>query len=157
MPTVDPLSLDLATLAVLTGDAATAHLLQRIRDAGHPGIRVSHGYIIQRLVDAEPTVGELGEALGVTQQAASKSINELEDLGYVERRTDGVDSRVRRVTLTAKGLDVLAVGRRARAELEAALPGRDLIAAKRALADLLHRVGGLEAVRGRRAPLRREE
>ena len=54
-------------------------------------------------------MGELAEALGVTQQAASKSVLELEKLGYVERQPDLVDSRVRRIATHATLGDVRPV------------------------------------------------
>lgn len=155
MTRVDPSSIDLATLAMLAGTAATEHLLAEIRRAEHGAVRTSHGYVFQQLIDGTPTVGALAEALGVTQQAASKFVVELEGLGYVERRPDEHDSRIRRVALTKKGWAVVRRGRDARAKLdralEAELGARTMREARRALVALLERTGGLEAVRSRRA------
>src|SRR6478672_2249634 len=50
MPTVDLHALDLATLAWLAGSAANEHLLQQLRAAGHPDIRIAHGYVFQHLL-----------------------------------------------------------------------------------------------------------
>jgi DNA-binding MarR family transcriptional regulator len=149
---VDPTALDLPTLVSLAGTAVTDHLLDRVRDAGFAGVRGSHGYVIQRLVASEPTVGELAEALGVSQQAASKTVADMETLGFVERRADPSDHRIRRIALTDRGRDVLEVGRRERARLERELGAShaDLAAARRVLGALLDRVGGTEAVRRRR-------
>jgi DNA-binding MarR family transcriptional regulator len=148
----DP-QLDLATLAFIAGSAANEVLLRRIRDAGHPGLRISHGYVFQRLIAGQPTVGELAASLGVTQQAASKAARELEDLGYVDRYADAADGRVTRLVLTAKGTDAVAVARRVRDELQGDLAetinARDLAAARRALTALLDLVGGAESVRTR--------
>ena len=47
----------------------------------------------------------------MTSQAVSKSVRELEALGYVERWSDPADGRVRRVALTDKGRAVLEAGR----------------------------------------------
>ena len=155
---VEPTSVDLATLSALAGDLSSEYLLQRVRERRHPFVRISHGYVFQHLIDATPTVTELAQRLGVTQQAASKSVVELEQLGYIVRQADSVDNRVRRVTLTPAGREVVETGRDARAGLESRLReivgDDDLAAAKRAIAVLLDEVGGIEAVRGRRVRAR---
>ena len=153
MPEVDPAELDLPTLASLAGAAANRHMLRRLRDDGYVGVRTSHGYVIQNLIDESPTVGELADRLGVTQQAASKVVGEMEGMGLVTRDSDRSDSRVRRVTLTARGQALLTAGRTARAELERAVVANvgDLAAAKQALLSLLQETGDLAAVTRRRA------
>jgi DNA-binding MarR family transcriptional regulator len=152
VPELDPDELDLPTLAALAGSAANQHLLQRLRDQGYTGVRTSHGYVIQNLIEESPTVGELADRLGVTQQAASKTVVEMEALGLVTRVPDPGDSRVRRVTLAARGQALLAAGRAARGELEQAVEAEvgDLVAAKRALVSLLAQTGQMAAVLRRR-------
>jgi len=144
-------------LAALAGLSANEHLLTRVRAAGHPQIRNSHGYVFQCLIDGPRAVGEIAQQLGVTQQAASKAVLELETLGYVERRLDAQDSRVRQVALTSKGRQVIERGRASRAALEAELIAelgpRTVASARRALLALLQHTGGLEAVAGRRVKL----
>ena len=152
MEPVDLGHLDLATLAALAGDAASSHLLEEVRRHGQ--VRVSHGYVVQLLVGGTPTIGELAQQLGVTQQAASKSVVELERLGYVERVVDAGDSRVRRVRLTSQGRRVVADARRARARLEARLErtvgAARLEVARDVLIALLEEVGATDAVANRR-------
>jgi DNA-binding MarR family transcriptional regulator len=152
MSEVDPAELDLPTLASLAGAAANRHLLRRLHDDGYVGVRTSHGYVIQNLIDETPTVGELADRLGVTQQAASKVVGEMEGMGLVTRDPDPSDSRVRRVTLTAHGQALLTAGRTARADLEGAVAANigDLAAAKQALLGLLEETGDLAAVTRRR-------
>ena len=154
MASLDPASIDLPTLTALAGASANEYLLARVRGAGHESIRMSHGYVFQHLIGGSPTVSELAEALGVTQQAASKSVLELEKLGYVERRPDPADSRVRFIALTAKGRAVIARGRAARAKLEADLAAeiglRAMAQARRAMLALLERTGGIAAIANRR-------
>lgn len=150
---IEPADLDLATLAFVVGTAANEHLLSAVRDAGYPDVRIAHGYVFQRLLEGTPTVGELATALGVTQQAASKSARELERLGYVVRRTDPADGRVTRLELSARGRGAVEAARSARAELErelAALVGDTRVAATRdVLTTLLDHVGGVTRVRRR--------
>ena len=64
---------------------------------GFTGLRFSHGFLVQRLVEAEQAIAALAAALEVTQQAVSKTVAELEGLGYVRRRPDPRDARVRLV------------------------------------------------------------
>ncbi len=152
MAELDPAGLDLPTLAALAGAAANDHVLRRLRDEGFAGVRVSYGYVIQNLIGEQPTLGELATRLGVSQQAASKSVAEMEDLGLVARTADPADSRVRRVGLTDHGRALLSAARTARAELERAVAvnADDLAAAKRTLVGLLEQTGELGTVSRRR-------
>jgi DNA-binding MarR family transcriptional regulator len=153
MSEVNPAELDLPTLASLAGAAANQHLLRRLHENGYPGVRTSHGYVIQNLIGETPTVGELAGRLGVTQQAASKIVVEMEAMGLVTRESDRSDSRVRRIALTSGGQALLAAGRAARAALEQAVEAEvgDLADVKRALLALLDQTGDLAAITRRRA------
>jgi DNA-binding MarR family transcriptional regulator len=153
---MEPQDLDLPTLAGLAGSGTTRLLLERIADAGYLGVLPSHGYVIQLLVEGEPTISMLAEALGITQQGASKQVGELERLGYVERVSVPGDQRVRKVRLTEAGRGVLEAGRQARAELEAQIVAkvgpRNVTAAKKALVALLEIEGLSDRVRTRTVP-----
>jgi DNA-binding MarR family transcriptional regulator len=89
----------------------------------------------------------------VTQQAASKTVAELEQLGYVEETTSE-DARVRRVQLSARGRASVEKSRSLRAELEERFKrdhGRRAVdEARKLLAGVLASLGGAEAVRSRR-------
>ena len=149
--------LDLPTMVSLIGPAVVQRLLHDVGEAGHEGVKPSHGYVIQRLVDDQPTIGELAEALGMTQQGASKQVADLERLGYAERVPGVRDQRVRTVRLTAAGRGVLTAGRSARSRLEAQVTelvgADDVAAAKRALAAMFGLVGLAEQVATRSVPL----
>src|SRR6476661_8916638 len=108
---MDPYDLDLPTLTALAGNGIVRTILDRIEAAGFEGVKPSHGYVIQRLVEDEPTITALAESLGMTQQGASKQVRDLELLGYVERVAVPGDQRSRRVRLTAAGAGVLDAGR----------------------------------------------
>ena len=154
---MDPRDIDLPTLTSLAGNGVVRRLLADLAREGFVGVRVSHGYVFQRLVDAEPTITELAESLGMTQQGASKQVRDLEDLGFVERRPVPGDARARRVRLTERGRGVVDAGRRARAALEAELVDRvgvqDVRVAREVLAALLRLTGLEDDARGRRVPL----
>jgi DNA-binding MarR family transcriptional regulator len=151
---LDPQDLDLGSLALFVGNAAAARVQAELEAAGFTGLRSSHGYLFQHLVEAEPTIGELAALMRMTQQAVSKTVAELEGLGYVERVPDARDGRIRRIRLTARGTDAINAARRSRAgldELVRARFGDDRLAEARAvLAEVLDALGGVEEVRLRR-------
>ncbi|QYC45723.1 MarR family protein [Nonomuraea coxensis DSM 45129] len=74
---------------------------------GHPHIRPMHGFVMQAIGPEGTTAVELGRALGVSKQAAGKTVESLERVGYVERATDPADSRRKIVRLTPYGMDAL--------------------------------------------------
>lgn len=101
-----PLQLFAAFRAII--DAAHADLARH----GHPDVKPMHGFVFQAIGTHGTTAVELGARLGVSKQAAGKTIANLEKQGYVERGTDPNDARRKTVRLTAKGLDMLAVSAR---------------------------------------------
>jgi len=152
-PLLDPQQLDTGTLALFVGQAATALVQEQLASEGFGDLRFSHGYVFQHLIDGEPTVGELAAQLGMTQQGASKSVAELERLGYCERVPDTADARIRRVRLTGRGQEAVAAARQSRAALDQRLASRfgeqRLTEHREILARLLDELGGTAAVQRR--------
>ncbi|MCX5602468.1 MarR family winged helix-turn-helix transcriptional regulator [Streptomyces phaeochromogenes] len=150
---LDPRDLDTGALALFVGFAATSAVQAELAANGFPDLRMSHGYVFQRLLHTEPTIGDLAEKLDMTQQGASKAVAELERLGYTERLPDPHDARIRRVTLTARGHEAVTAARHARAAQEERLRQRfgttALDAARTLLAELLDDFGGTAAVQRR--------
>jgi DNA-binding MarR family transcriptional regulator len=75
---------------------------------GHPDARPVHGFAMQAIGIGGATATELGRRLGVSKQAAGKTVDRLIALGYAERADDPRDARRKIVRLTARGLDCLA-------------------------------------------------
>jgi DNA-binding MarR family transcriptional regulator len=75
---------------------------------GHPDTRPMHGFVFQAIGPDGITAAELGRRLGVSKQAAGKTIDSLEQLGYVRREQDRRDRRQKIVVLTERGIDALA-------------------------------------------------
>ena len=73
---------------------------------GHPDLRPMHGFVLQA-IGPGTTAADLGRSLGVSKQAAGKTVDGLAALGYVERGDDPNDARRKVVRLTAKGTDAL--------------------------------------------------
>jgi DNA-binding MarR family transcriptional regulator len=74
---------------------------------GHAGVRPSYGFAMQAIGVPGATASEIGRRLGVSKQAAGKTVDRLEALGYAERADDPADARRKVVRLTAHGLDAL--------------------------------------------------
>ncbi|WP_328537371.1 MarR family winged helix-turn-helix transcriptional regulator [Streptomyces sp. NBC_00344] len=82
-------------------------LHERLADEGHPDVRPAYGFALQAVGLQGATASEVGRRLGVSKQAAGKTVERLEALGYVERVDDPADGRRKLVRLTARGTQVL--------------------------------------------------
>jgi DNA-binding MarR family transcriptional regulator len=74
---------------------------------GHPDLRPAHGFAMQAIGMAGATATETGRRLGISKQAAGKTIDRLEELGYVHRAEDRADRRRKLVRLTPRGIAAL--------------------------------------------------
>lgn len=74
---------------------------------GHPQMRPAHGFAMQAIGLDGATASEVGRRLGVSKQAAGKTVDRLEQLGYAERVDDPGDGRRKIVRLTPHGIDSL--------------------------------------------------
>ena len=153
--------IDLPSLLMLVGRGLEEYVVSRLREQGYAQVRVSHGYVFQRLLVATPTISELALDLGITQQGASKSVAELESLGYVERRVAGHDNRVRTVHLTDQGRLTIGAARAARAEfldrLGQVVSADDLAGATRTAEAAASLLGLDQAIAGRSVRLPPED
>src|ERR1700674_1869735 len=98
---VIPRQLDLGYLALFLGLHVNELVLERLAEAGMKGGGESHGYLIQHLIETEGSTPELPGRMGVTQQASSKMVAELVDLGVLEFPT-GEDRREKKVVLSTE-------------------------------------------------------
>ena len=150
---VDPARLDVAYLGFFLGLRVNELVLEKGAAAGLRGMRESHGYVVQHLIESERSITELAQRMNVSQQAASKSIAELVKYGVVETHS-ATDRRARRVRLSKRGWDAIRFNRRARQTIEARLRRtvgeKSYGAARATLIACLHALGGLSRVRARR-------
>jgi DNA-binding MarR family transcriptional regulator len=75
---------------------------------GHPELRPAHGFAMQAVGFRGGTATDIGRRLGVSKQAAGKTVDRLEALGYLERAGDERDGRRKLIRLTPRGYDALA-------------------------------------------------
>ena len=76
---------------------------------GHQDLRPAHGFALQAIGLRGATATEAGRRLGISKQAAGKTIDRLEELGYVHKADDDTDRRRKLVRITPRGLDALAL------------------------------------------------
>ena len=112
---------DLGVLFNLAYGAFVHRLNAAMAKAGYEDLGPSFGYVF-RLLDAGPaSLAALATRLQITSQGALKIVADMEAKGYVERREDPADARVRTVALTARGRKALQTARRFHASFEAQL------------------------------------
>ena len=121
--------LALRLLAAFRGLVDELH--DQLAAEGHPAARPAHGFALQAIGPHGTTAAELGVRLGVSKQAAGKTIDALEARGYVLRSADPVDARRKTVAVTPAGRDLLvrsaAIFERLRSD-RAALLGEERMA-----------------------------
>lgn len=97
-------------VVVLLGGAFRSiigELHAELAEAGHPQARPLHGFALQAVGPDGSTIGQLGQRLGVTKQAAAKTARALEDAGYVVREASPTDRRAVRLVRSARGEEML--------------------------------------------------
>jgi len=150
-------TLGLGYLGQFLGARMNDLILANNQRRGFAQMRASYGYVIQHLVDADhpvPRTGsELARRMGVSQQAASKMIAELIQLGAVEVEASA-DRRAKKVSLTASGWAAVQQARRYRARLEGrlmrAVGAKRYTEAQKTLRACVILLGGVERIRSRR-------
>ncbi|TDW23289.1 MarR family winged helix-turn-helix transcriptional regulator [Kribbella kalugense] len=149
----DPADADLSLASLFAGWALADELQRRLAADGFEDSRFADGVVFQHLVAGPVTISTLAEKLGVTQQAASKSIADLSNRGYVSRRPDPADARARIVVLTDRGQAVIEAARKHRAALDAelrqTLGDAKVEKARLLMIDIINHLGASPSLRAR--------
>lgn len=77
--------------------------------AGFPQ-KPSHSAVFAQIGPQGNRLTELARGANVTPQAMGELVDELEELGYVERRPDPTDRRAKLIVLTPRGHECIAAG-----------------------------------------------
>jgi DNA-binding MarR family transcriptional regulator len=95
-------------------DAATESVLAEFRleleEAGYADIRPTHGCVFRFVRDDGMRLTELAQLAGMTKQSVGELVDDLVDLGYVERIPDPEDRRAKLICLTDRGIEAQRVG-----------------------------------------------
>ena len=104
-------------------------LMQKSVARGHDGLKLNWDTVFLNLNFREGSrVVDLAQINGLTKQAMSQIVAEIEQQGYIAKQDDPNDGRARKIKLTAKGKKMIQDSMEAYSELEAeyeALIGRD--------------------------------
>ena len=74
---------------------------------GHPDLRPAHGFAMQAIGFGGATASDIGRRLGISKQAAGKTVERLEARGSARRAGDDADPRRKLVRLTPRGIAAL--------------------------------------------------
>ncbi|SFI79336.1 DNA-binding transcriptional regulator, MarR family [Amycolatopsis regifaucium] len=150
----NPADLDLSLISLFAGWAMSGEIQRRLTADGIGGTRFNDGVVFQHVLAGPLSISALAGRMGVTQQAASKVVAELERRGLLRRVPDPADARTRWLHLTETAERAVEGARKHRAALEKELTaefGEERVAdARELLARIVDRYGEPEAIRGRR-------
>ena len=95
---------DLGRLLASASHAINTALMTRLARAGHSAIRPSHVAVFTGLEPGGTQISTLAQRAGISRQALSAVVREVEALGYVRTSPDPHDRRAVRVELTDTGV-----------------------------------------------------
>jgi DNA-binding MarR family transcriptional regulator len=98
------LALDLAGLA----NYCDTQLMELDKLKGHTRLKMSFSQVISHISPHGSLINDLAKINGVSKQAISQVVKEVEELGYIERRQNPHDARSTQLFLTDYGLQLIA-------------------------------------------------
>lgn len=90
----------------------------RLRDHGYPAMSLRFARLLAALDADGTTITDLARRTGITRQAASQQVAELERAGYVRREPSTIDTRAVLVSQTPDGRALLQRAQSVVAEIE---------------------------------------
>jgi DNA-binding MarR family transcriptional regulator len=110
---------DLGVLAARLLVSLEDELFARLAEAGYDDLLPRHEAVLAFLDEDGVRATELARLSGRHKQVIGRIVDELEELGYVERRPDPADRRAKLIFPTERGLDQIQLGDRIVADIEA--------------------------------------
>lgn len=98
---------DLGVLAARLLFAFQGELFAGLAQRGHDELRPRHGAVIAYLDEDGIRASEVARLSGQHKQVVTRLVDELEELGYVQRRPDPGDRRAKLVVPTKRGREVM--------------------------------------------------
>src|SRR5690348_1386208 len=101
------------TLLSLLDAAAESVLVEfrkELEEAGYADIRPTHGCVFRFVRDDGMRLTDLARLAGMTKQSVGELVDDLVNLGYVERIPDPEDRRAKLICLTDRGIEAQRVG-----------------------------------------------
>jgi DNA-binding MarR family transcriptional regulator len=109
---------DLSVLASQLLLSLQEELFTRLAEEGYDDLHPRHGAVLAYLDEDGIRSTELARLSGRHKQIVGRLVDELEDLGYVERRADPADRRAKLVVPTERGLEAMRLADGIVAEIE---------------------------------------
>ncbi len=126
-------------LLIVLAERRLAEALQaRLVAAGFTDHRLVHHNVMAHVTYEGIRVTELADKAGITKQAMSELVIDLERLGYLQRTADPQDGRAKLIGFTDKGRAAVEAAMRAFEEMDATLGDRSVRALRRGLLDSLN-------------------
>ena len=120
---------------------------KEFEERGHKGLKGAHSAVLVLLPFEGCRLTELAENARMTKQSMGELVDQLEELGYVERIPDEEDGRAKKIIFTEAGMSIFAHSREVTAhvwkEYASMLGEHRLVAFRRTLDSLLTRVDSL--------------
>ena len=87
----------------VAAEALLAEFRGELEEAGYDDIRPTHGCVFRFVREEGMRLTELASNAGMTKQSAGELVDDLVELGYVERIPDPADRRAKLICLTERG------------------------------------------------------
>lgn len=114
----------LLLLLVLATRRLTDVLQEHLVVAGFHDHRVVHHHVMAHMTHHGSRVTDLADRAGISKQAMSQMVDDLERLGYLQRTPDPHDGRAKLVRFAPRGRAAVDAAGRAFDEMEAAFTDR---------------------------------
>lgn len=110
---------DLGILSSRTLFGLQRELFAKMSELGHPQVKPRHGAVLAYLDEEGSRATDLAAQSGQHKQVIGTLVDELVELGYVERRPDPADRRAKLIVPTERGRDHMAKSDAVLAAMEA--------------------------------------
>jgi DNA-binding MarR family transcriptional regulator len=152
MPVSNSIEDNFAPALAAAGRALTATMMAMLASRGFNDVTPAFSSLMPLLdaTGARPTA--LAQRAGITKQAISQLVRELEVRGYVEQVADSTDTRAKIVRLTKRGVALHAASAEVRLEMQSvALAKLGKVKVSRLRRDLIELAAALEEMRALKA------
>jgi len=100
---IAPGTIPLPGLLEIAGEAMLAEFREELAKNGYEDLRPTHGCVFRFVREDGMRLTELAAHGGITKQSAGELVDDLVELGYVERIADPADKRAKLICLTERG------------------------------------------------------
>jgi DNA-binding MarR family transcriptional regulator len=107
---IAPGTIPLPGLLEIAGEAMLAEFREELAKNGYEDLRPTHGCVFRFVREDGMRLTELAAHGGITKQSAGELVDDLVELGYVERIADQADKRAKLICLTERGREAQRVG-----------------------------------------------